>query len=65
MPGLSGLEVQSRLANAQIDAPVIVLTGHDAAKSRMDASSSGAHGYLCKPVDEEALLDAIDAAVFR
>lgn len=63
MPGLSGLEVQARLAEARPTLPVVVITGHDTPESRARALGQGAAAYLCKPVDDEALLAAIDAAI--
>ena len=60
LPGMSGFEVQSRLAPR---IPVVVVTGHYTAEGRLRASRSGARSYLCKPLDEEVLLGAIQAAI--
>lgn len=65
MPDMSGFEVQSRLARAHARVPVVVITGHDTPESRSRALGGGAKSYLCKPVDDEALLKAIDAAMVR
>jgi DNA-binding response OmpR family regulator len=43
--------------------PVVVITGHDTLQSRARAAQLGAKAYLCKPVNDEALLAAIDAAI--
>lgn len=63
MPGTNGFDVQRALAPAHAGVPVIVITGHDSRESRSRALSAGAKGYLCKPVDRETLLQAIDAAI--
>jgi FixJ family two-component response regulator len=63
MPGDNGFEVQSRLALAGMQVPVIVITGHDTPESRSRAMAGGALDYLLKPVDERILLDAISAAI--
>lgn len=63
MPGLSGFDVQARLAEVRPALPVVVITGHDTPESRARALGQGAAAYLCKPVDDEALLAAIDGAI--
>jgi FixJ family two-component response regulator len=59
MPGVSGFDVQSRLAEARITVPVIVITGHDAPGTFEQVMAAGAADYLCKPVTEDALLASI------
>ena len=63
MPNLDGFQVQSRLAEAHVSIPVIVITGHDTAETHTRALKGGAVAYLRKPVDAEALLSAIASAV--
>ena len=63
MPGLSGFEVQARLGAQGRDIPVVLVTGHDTASVRARASAAGAKAYLCKPVDDDALLAAIADAL--
>lgn len=63
MPSLDGFEVQSQLVREHAVVPVVVLTGHDTPESRARALGGGARSYLCKPVDDEALLEAINAAL--
>ena len=65
MPGMSGSEVQGALARAHGGVPVVILTGHDTHEARTRALRRGAKAYLCKPVDAEALLAAIDIAIDR
>ena len=62
MPEMSGLDVQAALTAAHAALPVVVITGHDNAKSRARALALGAKAYLCKPVDDDALLAAIGMA---
>lgn len=63
MPDASGFEVQGALAIEHAAVPVIIVTGHDSPESRARALGLGAKDYLCKPVDDEALLAAIDTAI--
>jgi len=63
MPGMTGLDVQRRLISSRPDLPVIFMTAHDDAQTRSQALSDGAVGYLIKPFSEEALLDAVQAAL--
>ena len=63
MPNVSGFAVQSRLAEAGIRLPVVVITGHDSEETRKRALAAGIVVYLRKPVDDEALLDAITTAI--
>jgi FixJ family two-component response regulator len=63
MPGMSGLELQRQLVSSHPDVPVIFMTAHDDARTRSQALSGGAAAYLIKPFSEEALLDAVRAAL--
>ena len=63
MPELSGFAVQARLAEAGIRLPTVIITGHDTDETRERALGGGAAAYLRKPVDDQALLDAITEAV--
>jgi FixJ family two-component response regulator len=64
MPGMSGFDVQAALArNPRGRFPVVVITGHDSVEARNRAHDLGAHGYLPKPVDHEALLAAVEDAM--
>ena len=63
MPQVSGFAVQTRLAESGIRLPTVVITGYDAEVTRERALAGGAAAYLRKPVDGQALLDAIAAAV--
>jgi FixJ family two-component response regulator len=59
MPGINGLELPALLARAGRRVPVIFVTAHDTPETRDRAQSVGAAAYFRKPVDDQALLDAI------
>jgi FixJ family two-component response regulator len=59
LPGISGLELKRMLDSARVDLPLILLTAHDSEEVRTAARAAGAAAYFRKPVDMEALLDAI------
>ena len=59
MPEMSGLELQKYLIDSGVEMPIIFITSFDLDKTRQQAKQAGAIGYLQKPVDENALLDAI------
>lgn len=63
MPGISGLTVLDKLVNEGVDQPVIMLTGHGTVEMCRRAFKSGAAEFLEKPVDDQQLLDALQAAV--
>ncbi len=63
MPEMSGFEVQGALALAHAGVPVVIITGHDTPEAHARALRLGAKAYLCKPVDDNALLSAIGAAI--
>jgi len=63
MPGSSPLELPSRLAERGIDLPVIYITGRDSNQTRERVRAAGAVGYFRKPIDDQALIDAINWVV--
>jgi FixJ family two-component response regulator len=63
MPAVDGFEVQSRMAKAGSKVPVVVVTGYDTPEARVRVMAGGAVAYLRKPVDDQALLDAIEWAL--
>ena len=63
MPGSTGLELQQDMAAADIDLPIVFLTGHGSVPSSVKALKSGAVDFLEKPVDDDRLLSAIKGAV--
>ena len=63
MPGISGLELQRRLAAANSPIPIIFITAHVDEGVRAQALQAGVVAFLYKPFREEELLDAINAAL--
>lgn len=63
MPGISGLTVLETLVAQGVDQPVIMLTGHGTVEMCRRAFKAGAAEFLEKPVDDEALLEALQNAV--
>lgn len=63
MPGMSGPELQRRLAAGCREIPVILITAHGDEAARSQALKDGAVDYLFKPFREESLLEAIHAAL--
>jgi two-component system response regulator FixJ len=63
MPGLGGLAVLDRVRAQGADQPVVMLTGHGTVDMCRRAFKAGAAEFLEKPVDDQLLLDALQAAV--
>ena len=63
IPGVSGLELPGRIRAKHKDIPVIFITAFDTPEIRAEARRVGAAGYFRKPVDDQALLDAIEWAI--
>src|ERR1700746_274353 len=53
MPGMSGLELQSKLNAERCRIPIIFITAHGDAKMRIQALRAGAVEFLAKPFDDE------------
>ena len=64
MPGMNGLEVQ-KLVSRESKVPVIFITGRGDVPSTVLAMKGGAVDFLTKPLDEDALVRAVDAALAR
>jgi len=65
LPGMSGLTFQEELAKTGIALPVIFVTGHGDVPMTVRAMKAGAVEFLTKPFDDQALLDAVHAAIER
>jgi len=65
LPGMSGLDVQRKLAEEGIEIPVIFITGHADIPMTVRAMKSGAVEFLTKPFRDQDLLDAIQQALQR
>jgi FixJ family two-component response regulator len=63
MPIVSGFELQSAISGTDRALPIVFITGHGGEDSRAKALESGAVALLFKPLDEDALLSAIDRAL--
>jgi FixJ family two-component response regulator len=63
MPGMSGLDLQTRLNAEHCRIPTIFITAHGDTKMRMQALRAGAVEFLAKPFDDEALLESVRAAL--
>ncbi len=60
MAGGSGLELKQRLTDRGSTMPLILITALDTKEMRQKARDAGVAGYLRKPVDDQALIDAIE-----
>jgi FixJ family two-component response regulator len=63
LPGLSGLDLQKRMAEVALQIPIVFLTGHGDIPASVQAMKAGAIEFLTKPVEEEDLLRAIQEAI--
>ena len=60
MPGLNGLELLKCLAQLDAMLPVIMITAHDEPTMKAQCLRAGAVDYLCKPLDANILLEAVE-----
>jgi FixJ family two-component response regulator len=65
LPGLSGLDLQSRMAELGLDIPIVFITGYGDVPTSVRAMKAGALEFLTKPFRDQDLLDAIANAVGR
>jgi FixJ family two-component response regulator len=65
LPGLSGLDLQKRIASERTDMPIIFITGYGDVPSTVQAMKAGAVEFLTKPFTDDALLSAIREALER
>jgi FixJ family two-component response regulator len=65
LPGVSGLELQRELATAQVELPIIFITGHGDIPMSVRAMKAGAVEFLTKPFRDQELLEAVDQAIER
>ena len=63
--GLSGLDLQKRMAEAKIEVPIIFITGYGDVPMTVQAMKAGAVEFLTKPFRNQELLDAIQQALER
>ena len=65
LPGLSGLDFQTELARANIQIPIIFMTGHGDIPMSVRAMKGGAVDFLTKPFRDQDMLDAVMVAIER
>jgi len=65
LKGLSGLDLQKRMAEAKMEIPIIFITGHGDIPMTVQAMKAGAMEFLTKPFRDQDLLDAIQQALER
>jgi FixJ family two-component response regulator len=65
LPGQSGLDIQSELAKASIQIPIIFMSGHGDIPMSVRAMKAGAIDFLTKPFRDQDMLDAVVAAIER
>ena len=63
MPRMSGLELQARLKADRRNVPIIFITAHGDARTRLQAMREGAVEFLSKPFDHQVLLGKVRAAL--
>ena len=65
LPGISGFDLQARLAKVKRDTALIFLTAHHDVKASVRAMKAGAIDFLTKPFQDEELLDAVRSGIER
>ena len=65
LPGLSGLDLQRRMAEVNLEIPIIFITGHGDVPTSVRAMKAGAVEFLTKPFGDADLLTAIQEAIKR
>ena len=65
LPGVSGLDFQTRLAEAGIHIPIVFITGHGDIPMSVKAMKAGAVDFLTKPFRDQDMLDAVTKALER
>jgi FixJ family two-component response regulator len=65
LPGASGFDVQERIVTSENPLPIVFLTAHGDVPKTVRAMKAGAVDFLTKPVEAQALLDAVAGAIAR
>ena len=63
MPGMSGLDLQARLAEERLCPPIIIVTGHGDVPMAVRAVQAGAMNFIEKPFNDQVLLDSVHRAI--
>jgi two-component system, LuxR family, response regulator FixJ len=65
MRGMSGLDLQRRLAQEPLHPPIVIITGHGDVPMAVRAVQAGAVDFIEKPFNDQVLLDAVHRALQR
>ena len=65
LPGRSGMDLQRELVASGSSLPIVFVTAHTTSGRRREAMAAGAVAFLSKPVDEQALFEAIKEGLAR
>jgi len=65
LPGLSGLDLQKRMFDVELEIPIVFISGHGDIPMSVQAMKAGAVEFLTKPFRDQELLDAIQQALER
>jgi FixJ family two-component response regulator len=65
LPGLSGLDLQKQMSKANLEIPIVFITGQGDVPTSVQAMKAGALEFLLKPFADRDLLDAIQQAIER
>jgi len=63
MPGMSGLELQEKLAQRSLHPPIVIITGHGDVPMAVRAVKAGAVDFIEKPFHDQTLLDSVHRAI--
>jgi DNA-binding NtrC family response regulator len=63
MPGMDGMELQSRLREADPDLTIVIMTGYASVDTAVQALKRGAYDYITKPVDPDELSHLVSNAL--
>jgi len=63
MPGMSGMELQEKLINLNINIPIIIITGHGDVPMAVRAVQKGALDFIQKPFEDDMMLERIQKAI--
>lgn len=65
LPDLDGLELQKKMAEIDLEIPIIFITGYGSIPMSVKAMKAGAFEFLTKPFSDRILLEAVEQAIFR
>jgi FixJ family two-component response regulator len=65
LPNLSGLDFQSELNKANVQIPIVFMTGHGDIPMSVQAMKGGAVDFLCKPFRDQEMLNAVQVGLER